>query len=503
MLTLHDSMKLQFKQGQELIFIDRPTGFLNQKSSQGQQGLVEVYSEASGKKLLPVIHTNEIDPRMTGAIVFAENESRKLALAQMFKSGQIKQKFWFLTDRRSQEIKYSLAKPHEILLSRIKRSPFYELWEAETSIASALDLRKYLSELGFPILGDTENGGSQFFHLCLHSLELTIPGEPAFFAPPPRIFERLGVLRDRVLSQWLMSVDTRQRLFHFLSHREQTLRLSHSEDLELRWEALGPVLWGAWYKDQDPSALDLERFEFLAHMIGKEFRVRKMLNRGKDPLSRVDWTSDNCPALWVAQEGQMKFHFESERGLSHGLFLDQRNNRDYIYHHAKNLRVLNLFAYTCGFSLAAALGGAKEVVSVDVSREFLDWGKQNFSLNELAPENYEFFKQDSILFLKGTARRKRQFDIIVCDPPSFARNKEGLFSLEKNLEELLRLCWEVLSDDGLLIFSCNLEKWTQEELEKRIQKMKAFKIVKGPPAVLDYEKAHESRLLKSVFLKKL
>ena len=499
-------MKLQFKQGQNLIFIDKPTGFQSQLPLEPGVGLAEAFSLALQKKLQLA---SDIENRATGATALAENSECVAEIQRQLSAGLVQRKFWFVTDRKSTELKYQLTEsskkqsPLPVQLSRIKRSPFFELWEIDTnSPLTVATLRQKIAELGLPILGDTQNGGTASLHLFLHHLEISVPGEATFYSPPPRVFERLGVLRDKVLSDWLMSIDSRQRLFNFLAQREQTLRLSHSEDLKLRWEALGPVLWGAWYREEDPTPLDIERFEFLAHMLGKQYRVRKMLNRGKDPLSRIDWSSPDCPNSWMAKEGELKFHFDANRGLSHGLFLDQRHNRDYVYRNSKNQRVLNLFAYTCGFSLAAAVGGADEVASVDVSREFLDWGKQNFQLNNLDPERYEFFKQDSLLFLKGATKRGRQFDIIICDPPSFARNKDSLFSIEKNLEDLLKLCFDVMSPNGLLIFSCNLEKWSQNELEKRISRMKGLKQIPAPQPVLDYEKPHEVRLLKTVFLKK-
>jgi 23S rRNA (cytosine1962-C5)-methyltransferase len=496
MLTPHDSMKLQSRWGRDIIFIDKPTGF-------SMKALSEIYSDDLTETYLPILPLNpEADLAITGASILCKPGARINEIASEIKSGVVRQKLLFLTDQTSECLNFQISTPQKnsFTFRRIKRSPFYEYWEASCLAADAHLLPALLSKAGLAILGDTKNGGTAFPHYCLHSFELEIPGEEIWTCPPPRIFERLGVAKDDDLVRWLMAADSRQRLFNFLNHQSETLRLAHDEVPELRWDTLGPVLWGAWYKERDPDSIDLQRFEFFATVLGKKFRVRKMLNRGQDPLSRIDWASEDAPESWVAFEGPMKFNFHRQRGLSPGLFLDQRQNRKFVLENSKGLKVLNLFAYTCGFSVAAALGDAEQVTSVDVSREFLDWGQENFALNELDPQKFEFFKQDSILFLKGSIKRRRQFDLVICDPPSFGRNKDSIFSLEKNLEDLLDLCLQAMSPHATLLFSCNLEKWNLSDLTKRIAKHGKFKSVKAPEPVWDFEVPGKNRLLKTLRL---
>jgi 23S rRNA (cytosine1962-C5)-methyltransferase len=497
MLTLHDSMKLQSRLGRDIIFIDRPTGF-------SLKALADIHSESLTEKFLPLPQLDvEIEGKMTGASLLCRGGQRGQELQTAAKAGQIRQKFQFVTDRVSSDLSFQKTTHGggSVEFRRIKRSPFFELWETSCSPLEARELRSILTELGLPILGDLQHGGTAFPHFCLHASELEVPGEEIWQCPSPRIFERLGVAKDLELARWLMAADSRQRLYDFLRHPEQALRLAHEEVPGLRWDALGPVLWGAWYREADPDSLDLQRFEFFATVVGKKFRVRKMLNRGQDPLSRIDWAGENCPESWVANEGQMKFHFHSQRGLSAGLFLDQRQNREFVLKNSRGLQVLNLFAYTCGFSVAAALGGAQQVASVDVSREFLDWGQENFSLNRLDPKSHEFFKQDSLLFLKGSIKRGRKFDLVICDPPSFGRNKDSVFSLEKNLEDLLDLCHQVMAPKATLLFSCNLEKWSQSELSKRVARHGKFKSLPTPEPAWDFESPGQTRLLKTLCLR--
>ena len=175
--------------------------------------------------------------------------------------------------------------------------------------------------------------------------------------------------------------------------------------------------------------------------------------------------------------------------------------------HAKDRSVLNLFSYTSGFSTVAALAGAREVCTVDVSANFIEWSKNNFKLNGLDPEaeNHEFWVQDCILFLKGTIRRKRKFGLIVCDPPSFGRSKSGVFSISKNFDELMINCMYCLQKDGLLLFCTNYEKWTTGDLHLRLNKLKrefSFKILPAPAQGLDFELPDQEPLMKSIILRK-
>ena len=161
-----------------------------------------------------------------------------------------------------------------------------------------------------------------------------------------------------------------------------------------------------------------------------------------------------------------------------------------------------MFAYTCGFSVNAAAGGAAEVTSVDLSKTFLDWGERNLACNHLEPSACQFIKQESLLFLKGALKRNRQFDLIICDPPSFGRHKDGVFRIEKDLPELLKLCWQTLRPEGQILLSCNFEKWTLEDLIALARKnLKGAKIEMSPQA-WDFEVANVEALMKGIWIQK-
>ncbi len=145
-----------------------------------------------------------------------------------------------------------------------------------------------------------------------------------------------------------------------------------------------------------------------------------------------------------------------QAGYSQGLFIDQREQKARVAALAQpGQRVLNLFAYTCVFSVVAARGGAV-TTSVDLSRPFLDWGRQHFVLNGLDPAAHFFCRGDVAGWLERFAAKDRVWDGIVLDPPTFSRNGDGgVFRVEKDLASLVAACLRVLSPGGWLLASTN------------------------------------------------
>lgn len=149
-------------------------------------------------------------------------------------------------------------------------------------------------------------------------------------------------------------------------------------------------------------------------------------------------------------------------GYSTGLFLDQRNNRRWLSETNQRGRLLNLFSYTCGFSVYAAKLGA-ETVNIDLSNRFLSWGKSNFQVNDLDLSRHRFYADDVRTYLRRAARRNERFDAIVVDPPTFARSKEGVFRIQSDLASVLDQVVPLLNPGGTLFASSNLAEWVWEE----------------------------------------
>lgn len=155
-------------------------------------------------------------------------------------------------------------------------------------------------------------------------------------------------------------------------------------------------------------------------------------------------------------ENGMTFRVSMEAGYSMGLFLDQRNNR----HDLRGLplagkTVLNTFAYTCAFSVCAALAGAT-VTSLDLSKKYLDWGRENFRANQLDDAAHDFIYGDVFDWLPRLVKKGRRWDIIILDPPTFSTSKTGrVFKVEKDYPQLMALTHTGLTPGGSILACIN------------------------------------------------
>ena len=149
--------------------------------------------------------------------------------------------------------------------------------------------------------------------------------------------------------------------------------------------------------------------------------------------------------------------------LDTGLFLDGRLIRDLIRKEAKDKDFLNLFSYTCSASVAAALGGAKSTVSVDMSRTYLEWGMENFKLNHLATDKAQFIQADCLAWLSQD--QGLLFDLIYIDPPTFSNSKrmETSFDVKRDQVALLSNLTRHLKDGGEVIFCTNFRGFVIDE----------------------------------------
>jgi 23S rRNA (cytosine1962-C5)-methyltransferase len=165
-----------------------------------------------------------------------------------------------------------------------------------------------------------------------------------------------------------------------------------------------------------------------------------------------------APERVLVREHAMQLGAWLYDGLSTGLFTDQRDNRRRIRDFARDARVLNLFAYTCSFSVAAALGGAAETLSIDLSKRALDRGRENFAQNGVSTSAHRFIHEDVLSFVPRAIRRRERFDIVVLDPPSFGTRGRKTFSVERDYAALLRQVFELLAPAGRLLAVTNHRK---------------------------------------------
>ena len=160
------------------------------------------------------------------------------------------------------------------------------------------------------------------------------------------------------------------------------------------------------------------------------------------------------PESWIVTYKDLKFKVKPTDFKHTGLFPEQAVNWDFSIQKIKNanrpIKVLNLFAYTGGATMAASYAGAEEVVHVDAAKGMIEWAKENMHLCNLDDHKIRFIVDDCLKFVEREARRGHKYDVIIMDPPSYGRGPNGeVWKFEQNLDILIQACLKILSDQPL------------------------------------------------------
>lgn len=170
---------------------------------------------------------------------------------------------------------------------------------------------------------------------------------------------------------------------------------------------------------------------------------------------------NEAPKPYYCVENDLTFEINFQDHLDVGLFLDHRIARELVSEHAYKKDVLNLFSYTGAFSVYCAMKGANSVTSVDLSSTYIEWSKRNFRLNNLNvnPPN-EFWVMDCNEFIDLAIEGGASYDVIIIDPPSFSRNKNSTFQVQKDHKDFIRKIQKnLLRENGFIFFSTNLKNF--------------------------------------------
>jgi 23S rRNA (cytosine1962-C5)-methyltransferase len=243
------------------------------------------------------------------------------------------------------------------------------------------------------------------------------------------------------------------------SHREAWIeRFDEDALLSYKDEAVRDVLLAELPDWQEKNALQLRRVFGKYVPRQNEERIAPVLLSGDATL----------PLTTVVAENGLRYGLDFAAGYSPGLFIDQRMNRAFV-RRAGIKRLLNTFAYTCSFSVAAAASGAM-TLSVDLSKKSLDRGRENFALNGLETDGHTFLADDALDVLPRLARRGEKFDAIILDPPTFSRGNNGRrFQVERDLEELLAAAFEVAMPRARILISTNCARLDRVALERQVR----------------------------------
>jgi 23S rRNA (cytosine1962-C5)-methyltransferase len=215
-----------------------------------------------------------------------------------------------------------------------------------------------------------------------------------------------------------------------------------------------PGIWlddfaGRWLLSTDAPSPELS----LDSSLGFRSLYHKELRKSEREAPRF-MAGEPVTSRFQITEGKIRYWIDFQAGYSQGLFLDQRSNRARVRSFGPGNSVLNTFAYTCGFGVAAAFAGA-QTVNVDLSNHFLAWGKSNYDLNQIDPSQHEFYADDVFDRLRFFKRKQRVFDLVILDPPTFSRNQDGkIFRAADHFGQLFSAALGCIRPGGRLL-CCN------------------------------------------------
>lgn len=222
----------------------------------------------------------------------------------------------------------------------------------------------------------------------------------------------------------------------------------------------------------------------------------------KERLSRSGKSLENAPmevafgtresAVGTVREGNARFHVDLLDTVNPGLFLDMRHVRLEVEDRFRAMtgdkqpaqsnasdkpasdadingpRFLNLFSYTCSFSVHARLGGAAVATNADISGKILDKGRENYALNGLDLRPGEFFRGNALEYVRWAIKKGLKFDGIVLDPPSFARFKGLNFNVREHLMPLVSECAQILNQNGFIMVSSNYSEFALDTFARDV-----------------------------------
>lgn len=477
---------------EDLLVVNKPPGINTHAASPyAGEGLYDWLRRREPRwENLAILH--RLDKETSGVQVFSKTRAGNVWLTRQFTVRRVEKEYVLWSDRRP-------AAEDFVVRSRIRkgagrfesRSGGGEedgleaetrfvvegeeqgVWRirAEPRTGRTHQIRLHAADHGFPVLGDVKYGGREWGRLCLHARVLRL------VHPVSRV-----AMEFRVEADFEVAPDVALRRALNLGLRGGTetdayRRVHGAGDGHPGWyvDRLGSV----WLASAGEAVEVPEWLKTMARAEGAEALWLRHLDRQvrdrrpEDLAPRRVWGPAGTSSVTVKENG-LRFELSLTEGYSVGLFFDQRDNRRRLMKNwvgpefpvstagMSGVTVLNLFAYTGGFSVVAAKAGAR-TVTVDLSKRYLDWAKRNFVANGLSLEGHEFLYGDAQDWLRRLAKKGRTFEVVMVDPPTFSQSREhGVFRVETDYVELATAAARVVGSGGVLFCSTNAARWEAE-----------------------------------------
>jgi 23S rRNA (cytosine1962-C5)-methyltransferase len=471
----------------DLLVVDKPAGVPVHGGSEARGGdlvtALRRYLIASGRDgYLGVLH--RLDQGASGVLLFTRRPAANRVLAPEFESHRAVRVYCAavtdpgLPSRGRLEHRLSECEHGEVkVLSRggklavshyrvIERRSGRALLELRPETGRTHQLRVQMAAVGAPLAGDRRYGGAPAPRLMLHASTLEVRG--LHWAAPPAS----GLIDWVRTGSWDLPPDPElARALVDAAWKRRGLR-AHSSVFRLVND-LGDGVPGVTvdrYTDHAVLTVSTPAAQARQHAVAQmlmdlgargvylKARLRMDPRRARLEVAAPDApvAGDPAPRGLVVHENGQRFVVDLADGLATGLFVDQRDNRALVRQTTRGSKVLNLFAYTCGFSVAASLGGAARVVSVDLSGRALDRGRRNFEASGQDPTASSFVKGDVVDYLRRARRRGEVYDLVVLDPPSFSsRARGGTFRVSHDYATVARDCLLLIAPGGRLLAVSN------------------------------------------------
>ena len=449
-----------------LLVVNKPSGINTHKPDRfSPDGIHEWLTKREARwRTLSILQ--RLDKDTSGVMVFGKTPRANQSLSRQFEQHTVQKAYLLLTTVRPTRVKFWAKSPNSVTeFEFVQPHGEYFLVQARPFTGKTHQIRRHAADSGFPILGDTLYDGDPAPRLMLHARRLGF-AHPAtdervsFEASVPRAFDKVDALVAAAeFREPLFGEQT--NAFRLISGEADGFRDvivdSYNGNLLVQWQTQAAAEQGAGLIERLQS--ECRPRAMYAQRVTKQERTEPRLICGSGIEERVP----------IGEHG-LTFLINFGQGLATGLFLDQRENRRRLLSMPlQGKTVLNTFAYTGAFSVAAAKAGAV-TTSVDLSKNYLEWGRENFRANGLDPAAHHFSFGDAFEWLKRFAKRGQRWDVVIVDPPTFSTTKKGrVFQAARDYEELAALAIPLVAPGGWLLCSTNQRTLEPEQFEKGLR----------------------------------
>lgn len=473
--------KLILFEDDHLLAVNKPSGINTHKPDRfAQDGIHEWLKKREARWAnLSILH--RLDKDTSGVLIFGKMQLANQSLARQFETHRIKKTYLLLAASHPSKQRLRAESGDAVTeFELVKPRGKFFLIAARPITGKTHQVRRHAAENGFPIVGDAQYGGIVAPRLMLHAqriaFEHPLGGKQIKIeAPLPKAFGEMdAMIAAREFRELLF--DEQTNVFRLVSGAadgfSNVIVDSYAGKLVVHWlsEEAAEKWRGKWGESYEQFVTKQKRTKLSPAPPNRSRRREEAEVGGLRDETCLLTSAATVGERFVVRENGLNFLVSLGEGFSTGIFPDQRENRRRLL--AMSLAgktALNCFAYTCAFSVAAAKAGAT-VTSLDLSKPYLEWGKENFRANDLNPDAHDFIYGDVFSWLKRFGKRGRKWDAVLLDPPTFSTTKSGrVFRAAKDYRELAELAVPLVADGGTLFCSTNQRTLSADKVERALR----------------------------------